>query len=311
VTDADSGSAVAPVVGYLAFVSSGSPTFTLPVITFSFAVGGAPIGSQSGGAGAGKVTFSDLLATFPAGVDTNPLLQAEATGASFENVQMSIITKASDEPEVFAVFKLVGVAGLTSSLNDAGRSVVAVDLKYAALRTTTPSASGDAGGCPASCCSADGGQAYALGPYVEAAPGWPVPSGTTPMSGFDFATSSVGGMFTVAPVSFTTGLDDDAICAFGAVASGAPVTAPAVFHVESPASATSGTPTDSQTVSVCSYTVSTIAVSSTAAGPIFQIAIAPASFVSTEPVPGDAAADASTTIFGWSLVTDESITSCQ
>jgi hypothetical protein len=72
------------------------------------------------------------------------------------------------------------VAGLTSSLNDAGRSVVAVDLKYGALRTTSPSASGDAGGCPASCCSADGGQAYALGPYVEAAPGWPVPSGRNP-----------------------------------------------------------------------------------------------------------------------------------
>jgi hypothetical protein len=141
-------SAYAKPVGTLTCSSSSAGQLRFNVSYFNFGVDNAlEIGSQSSGAGAGKVTFSPLevhasLSTFAS------LMGPAATGATFQSCILS--TTLSDgsrtefEFKLLAIKSLNAVASMPAQANEPAR-YADVNFIYGAIEVRSPGSADDGG----------------------------------------------------------------------------------------------------------------------------------------------------------------------
>jgi hypothetical protein len=127
--------------------SAGSVKFNVSFFTFGLDQG-QNIGSQSGGAGAGKVQFQPL--EVHAALSTFATL-APALGKSFETCKLT--AKENDGSQTEFEFKLVAVASLTAAASQAPENgdparFTDVQLEYGAVEVKSAGGSDDGGTTP-------------------------------------------------------------------------------------------------------------------------------------------------------------------
>jgi type VI secretion system secreted protein Hcp len=123
---------------------------------YSFGVSNpSSVGSASGGAGAGKASFSDLTFTTPLSVASPKLLLACASGAHYDTAVLTLRHSGGTKPAEF--FKITLKTVLVSSYQDAGGSsddnpADSVTLAFGAIRVDvfTQNPSGGAAPPPSS-----------------------------------------------------------------------------------------------------------------------------------------------------------------
>jgi hypothetical protein len=140
--------AYAKPVGTLTCSSSSAGQLKFNVSYFNFGVQNAlDIGSQSSGAGAGKITFSPLevhasLSTFAS------LMAPAASGATFQscilNTTLSDGSRAEFEFKLLAIKSLDAVASMPAQANEPAR-YTDVNFIYGAIEVRSPGSADDGG----------------------------------------------------------------------------------------------------------------------------------------------------------------------
>jgi type VI secretion system secreted protein Hcp len=114
------------------------PDRSIDVLTYSVAsLNPATIGGATGGAGAGRVTFDPLIVTAAAGPQSAPLFQAEASGAHFQSVVLSVRNSAAQMVTRYD-FGTVFVSNIASSFaTDDATPTETYQFQYGSVRITT------------------------------------------------------------------------------------------------------------------------------------------------------------------------------
>ncbi len=108
------------------------------------------IGSQSSGAGAGKVTFNPASLTLPIGSASLALMASANSGAALPSASIVLYGANSTNPVETLNLGLVAVQSVSTSNDGAATSVpqVTVSLEYGSYQLVLPSPSGQSSGGP-------------------------------------------------------------------------------------------------------------------------------------------------------------------
>jgi hypothetical protein len=304
-----------------------SVDISFPVTAFTFGIANpVTISSASSGAGNTKAALSSLHVTLPVTADATVLTLAVADGAHFDSATLALPGADAGASAPLAVFKGVVVADVVADPSGGASPAQVFDLAATAVQLSRGSETGtfDAAENTTTCnasCNCGLGQAT-LGPYAEAAVGWPIPAADSRVDAFRTGVSNgvtAGGVASgagapkaaIGAFGYSAPFEAGGLCAFFLAANNT-TTSPVTFDVASPLSASFGA-LESQTWLACTPFVSGVTLASTDVPGAVEESVTLAvggTIVTDRTFDATSGATTASNTVGWSIVTNKSITSC-